>query len=648
MKLSALCACAASLFLISCASSERMMRVSPFESPSANSDNNFGNNVNLWPAYYRNQGFTSVCWPMIDHDAQGMAIRPFYNHDKDEYSILFPFSAWNPQKKDGWAFNTYWTDDYCGSVPLFHLGKASDINYVMPVWWKRGAVFYCGMPATCFSKKLNFVGPLWTDFTSPASGGIFPIYQQKADSGWLFPIYDYDNSPSETDLKMLFGTLGRYYRNADNDSHYRFVTGFYVDRHNKHYQGFIPLYYYHKLDQGKDNLLLTPLAGYGWDSNTNSPYFRNLVGPLYIESQSPERNFRSFMFPLYIQINRKDSDTIASVPLFWIERQKEDLFVLAGGPLYIYNHKQGNTTHDLVWPLCQIKSNSTRLQWYMWPVINYNNDIPAIFMLEPDLWAFCGPFGAMYSSTPEKKLIWTALLFTYQQYQKQTGSMTQTEHFEDFHNQQVELQSENKMFTGWFYSNSSTYQALNSGVKHGSIRDLRNELSRLKTALQITSPNYHDAANTKTVTHWQKQLAETLTKIPPMLQELKLNYPMPQTPEECDKLLARIDQDCFHMVRYNRYMLPLFYDYQALGQEYQWNVFWFLANGEKISDNTRTSILKYGYRRETFEGGSNTIIFPFINWKTGKDRFRFSFLWRLYEYERNQDKVKGHIFFFPY
>ena len=74
--------------------------------------------VNIWPFYFRSQNYFSIMWPFIDFDPYGMAIRPIYNHEGDDYSILFPLSSWNPQQKSGWMFNTVWMPGTFLFLPL--------------------------------------------------------------------------------------------------------------------------------------------------------------------------------------------------------------------------------------------------------------------------------------------------------------------------------------------------------------------------------------------------------------------------------------------------------------------------------------------------------------------------------------------------
>ena len=64
--------------------------------------------VNIWPFYFRSQDYFSIMWPFIDFDPYGIAIRPLYNQEGDDHSILFPLSSWNTNTKSGWVFNTVW------------------------------------------------------------------------------------------------------------------------------------------------------------------------------------------------------------------------------------------------------------------------------------------------------------------------------------------------------------------------------------------------------------------------------------------------------------------------------------------------------------------------------------------------------------
>ena len=55
--------------------------------------------INIWPFFFRTNAYWSVLWPFIDKDPYGFAIRPLYNQEGDDYSVLFPLAAWNPHQR---------------------------------------------------------------------------------------------------------------------------------------------------------------------------------------------------------------------------------------------------------------------------------------------------------------------------------------------------------------------------------------------------------------------------------------------------------------------------------------------------------------------------------------------------------------------
>lgn len=88
--------------------------------------------VNIWPFFFRSNAYWTILWPFIDKDDYGFAIRPFYNHEGDDYSILFPLCAWNTASKHGWVTLFGWNDEGFGFVPLTWQWKSG----------KRGGAYY--------------------------------------------------------------------------------------------------------------------------------------------------------------------------------------------------------------------------------------------------------------------------------------------------------------------------------------------------------------------------------------------------------------------------------------------------------------------------------------------------------------------------
>ena len=74
--------------------------------------------VNIWPFFFSSEYYTAIMWPWIDWDEYGFAVRPFYNMEGDEHSVLFPLSAWNVADRDGWVLLYSWDEDGWVFFPL--------------------------------------------------------------------------------------------------------------------------------------------------------------------------------------------------------------------------------------------------------------------------------------------------------------------------------------------------------------------------------------------------------------------------------------------------------------------------------------------------------------------------------------------------
>ena len=121
-------ACCVVFLLSSCASSERMSRLSggviseysapqkhrlrkksfqqktkTFSSDKKGDQHSFAQKslINIWPFFFRSDDYFSILWPFIDYDKYGFAVRPILNKEGEDISILFPLSNWNRHRKTG-------------------------------------------------------------------------------------------------------------------------------------------------------------------------------------------------------------------------------------------------------------------------------------------------------------------------------------------------------------------------------------------------------------------------------------------------------------------------------------------------------------------------------------------------------------------
>jgi len=93
---------------------------------------------------------------------------------------------------------------------------------------------------------------------------------------------------------------------------------------------------------------------------------------------------------------------------------------------------------------------------------------------------------------------------------------------------------------------------------------------------------------------------------------------------------------------------PLVFNYHDDGAGTRWNALIKIFDYESDGTDSRFDLLYYLYRRETIGTETRRDLFPFITWDTGEERTKFSFLWRLIDYERTGDKTGGHLLFLPW
>ncbi len=289
--------------LSSCASSERMTRMSgilgSYEKPRKERISHYSAHtpeeklsplddslINLWPFFYRNNLYTSVLWPMIDSDPYGFAVRPFYNQEGNEYSILFPFCAWNPVNGDGWLANTYWNRNGFGAVPIFHSPQdPKKLAYYTLFWRSDGnwGVF----PFARFGNGINTVTLAWwcrDTEKDTLSGGLFPLARFSTNTRtlsyagpfWfrkkmfgLFPVFKYDPE------KISYA--GPFWKDS-SDQTFGLFPLFRYRKPLDHF--FFPLYSISR--NGK--CFFSPIAA--WNGNK----MISILGPMYIStSYQPRR-----------------------------------------------------------------------------------------------------------------------------------------------------------------------------------------------------------------------------------------------------------------------------------------------------------------------------------------------------------------------
>lgn len=93
---------------------------------------------------------------------------------------------------------------------------------------------------------------------------------------------------------------------------------------------------------------------------------------------------------------------------------------------------------------------------------------------------------------------------------------------------------------------------------------------------------------------------------------------------------------------------PLVFNYYEQGDGHRWNALLGALDYETDGTDSNFELLYYLYRSHTEGAETRRDIFPFITWDSGSEHTEFSFLYRLFHYERNGDARGGHFLFIPW
>ena len=300
------------LLFAGCASSDRMMRLSPasaraYSAPDAKrlksvsyrnmerpevKNKTFAeeNVINVWPFFLKNDYFHSILWPFIDYDQYGVAVRPFYNKEGDEHSILFPLAGWNSADNSGWVLNTFWSKDRLTVFPFYH--HKPDYLYAFPVsreTYKNGKVktlnifpfsyfgqaensdnyYYILLPFGGWAKdKESSYGIVLNTYWGKDYAGSVPFFHhdknfyyyllywrnKKKESGGVFPVFYYSPEAWQALLaysnEKRWGFFPLFAQNYKNDGGYFFPFYIYSSDEDKSFVNAMLLFNYYKRSNG--------------------------------------------------------------------------------------------------------------------------------------------------------------------------------------------------------------------------------------------------------------------------------------------------------------------------------------------------------------------------------------------------------------
>ncbi len=321
-----------------------MVRISPLSEKTTTLDSE---RINTWPLLYKNNKSLSILWPIADFDKDGFAIRPVFNKDKDDYSILFPLSGWNPKDGDGWVLNTIWNDEVFW---IFPIAAVSDtLNYIGPIWWDYDVLdnYECGLfPLAGYFGDGKYHFTLF--YKVDDDYGVFPLAHKEKNKAWIFPLY-YNKRDKYLFLLGLLGKL-HYKDNGDYDN---YMLPLYLSSKIDDKSEFTtPLFHITNDKDELKELIIYPLL-YGQSKDKNEKTYAQIPTFYY----SKDDNSSTFLTPLFGQISSKtnDKNEIIIPPLLFNYYQDDKETNILQIPTFYYDNDESSST--LLTPLFGHRSN---------------------------------------------------------------------------------------------------------------------------------------------------------------------------------------------------------------------------------------------------------------------------------------------------
>ncbi|MCM8531752.1 MAG: hypothetical protein NE330_11365 [Lentisphaeraceae bacterium] len=672
------------LFLFSCASSKRMMSISPFaEDPNLEKPDY--DRTNLFPFFYQSDGKSSVLWPLMDWDKDGFAFRPIYNRQDSEYSILFPLSAWNPENKDGWLLTSYWNKRNFGAFPLFHY--SDDFSYLLLGWkdYDAHGVFPLYGVDDDYKRFLNiavddsgyFIFPLafheyddyflipglfhWNKSQSTESYD-FLMHLASAEyvkddlrSSYMFPFwYQYDDGTTNT-----FASLLAYQKKGQGQEDFHIFPLWYSGESNdSNWKTLLPLF--HSRSTPEKDLFITPLFGTG-SSKTGDFSLTSFLGPLYFDSKSKdEETFITFPFYishkdknssskniglLYFDKTTKNSSTKTLFPLYWHESNTEKISSETYGAVGLYHQKsEKDESAFRLWPFYSYSQKSSLNNFF------YGNNFLILSDYQKNgktgefnllngllLSTTCSPTHSAVSNilfnVSNKKFDVDKANFSYNRY-----------------SDPVIHSKERRVLLYTYEKNELLYLPEDTLAEHehnilNSFSNPWDHKNKNDSRIYIVDPkskasqNKHNS-DCKVCKSAQKLLASKGYVSLPDYESIK-------------KSLKLFNEANIKEGVGSKHHFPLLYEAKFMPEESEWDILWFLADYKSNKESTNFSILRFLYNYESDGENAAHDIFPFIKADSG-ERSGFSFLGAdsigyLFNWKHTkEDGNQGHFLFIPW
>ncbi len=375
----------AALLLAGCASSRRMMRISPLAEVTDELAST--SRTNAWPIYYHDKDEHSVLWPLVDWDKSGFAFRPLYNREGDDKSILFPLSGWNKTNKDGWVLTGYWDKKKHGIFPLYRHYPGRFSHYTL--FWTDGDDARGIFPFFGYDDDFRHLfNVFWSTDKDAEEFGLFPFYFHQKNETLIPLVYKRENYGHCSEYSLFMGLLAKYQKDKNrtyshvlpfwlseektNGSYLKMFLPFYWNRGNEN-TGFdskvvFPFFYRQSLADSKGTYTL---LGHNFESGNKKSF---AVYPLYFQGTNPRKDYKMLLPFYYRQI--VDGETLWVTPLcgFSSDASGKHKFANILGPVYI-NREHGEYHYkSFLWPFYMAEGDKSFSSSRLLPFYNHYQD----------------------------------------------------------------------------------------------------------------------------------------------------------------------------------------------------------------------------------------------------------------------------------
>jgi len=557
-----------------------------------------------------------------------------------------------------------------GCFPLLWASDAGDRSNlaVLPVWYQSLA------PEREFRAAL--VPPTWWETSGDVERHVvFPFYARlaDADSAWTIvaPFYASREARARSDAlgadgaadaaSSWFTLLANGWSGADSSG--LNVYPLYWSSESRDESSTLLVPFFLSQQHGDERLLLTPLGGRGWDAS-GATTFTNVLGPLWHHSSGPQSETTAFLWPLFQHDERGATSQTRAFPLFdvTLEPDGHDAWMLAGLARHV---SDGDDDSFRLWPLWSDSEAAATpdLLFDLSLAARWSHDEAWSNHLFP-LWHARGDAAGSEASallglgrieTTEAGHAWRLLplasasndpaadgwLDPFTLYRHETRGETTSDRLFPLFSR--ESGPDGSAWRVWPLVSAASGDAgggfLDGCTLLGLGSDDRSWRGHLGTRLLFdwgheVAP---DAPSQTTFVDGQQQSRRVVERTH---AGLLFGWFLAEQRVVAD--------DDGRTREESHYRLPLLHEYETDGDQTEWDALLYAVHSVETPQHEQFSVLGYGYRSVRDGETTKRDIFPFITCDDGPEMRRFSFLWRVFNYEREGDKRGGHVLFIPW